>query len=104
MTAFDGNGSKVGVFFDSLGTDIQISLSDDPEDYQTAGDEFAGILTLQPSDILQIMQDLEVAYFLRTGYRPVWETMLVPVEPVPNTKEQNIAFRKEWDRRVEEGM
>ena len=78
MTAFDGNGSKVGVFFDSHGTDIQISLSDDPEDYLTAGDEFAGILTLQPRDILQIMQDLEVAYFLRTGYRPVWETMLIP--------------------------
>ena len=78
MTAFDGNGSKVGVFFDSPGTDVQISLSDDPADYNNLWDEGSGTITVHPEDILQIMQDLEVAYFLRTGYRPVWETMLVP--------------------------
>jgi hypothetical protein len=26
-----------------------------------------------------------------------------PPPPMPNTKEQNIAFRKDWDRRVDEG-
>lgn len=30
--------------------------------------------------------------------------LVEPLAVVPNTKEENIAFRQEWDRRVEQGQ
>lgn len=31
------------------------------------------------------------------------ECQLIPPPPVPRTQEEKVAFRKDWDRRVEEG-
>jgi hypothetical protein len=71
MTAFDGNGTKVSVYFDSGARDIQISLSDDPEDQSDGTDS----ITVYPSDIAQIILDLTTAYYIRTGHSVLPEVL-----------------------------
>lgn len=56
MTAFDGESTKVSVFFDSDDTEINISLSDAPED-QVA----EGVVALTPLEARLLREDLRVA-------------------------------------------
>lgn len=56
MTAFDGESTKVSVFFDSDGKEINVSLSDAPED-QVA----EGVVALTPLEARLLREDLRVA-------------------------------------------
>ena len=67
MTAYDGNSRKVSVFFDSWGSEILVSLSDEPEDQ--ADGHYDGVVVILPQDVEQIVDDLLTAYYIRTGER-----------------------------------
>ena len=82
MSAFDGNGDKIFVFFDSNDDRINISLTDN---YGAYGAE--GVLYLVPSDVYGVVDDLLQAHYLRTGKKiPVYSeyvTLEYPAKDKP---------------------
>lgn len=66
MTAFDGRGSEVWVFFDSDGPEIELAFSDEPT-YQPQEDEHDFCLTVHRDEVPQIIEDLVDAYWIRGG-------------------------------------
>lgn len=64
MTAFDGDGLAVSVYFDSDTGEINLSLSDGPEHEVPGLDD---VIKIQPDEVEQIVNDLLTACSLRGG-------------------------------------
>lgn len=67
MSAFDGSGNLLNVYFDSDSDEINLSLSDFP-DVQVYDD--GSVIRVRPGDIQQMIDDLVLAHYFRTGYLP----------------------------------
>lgn len=70
MGAYDGSQSVVGVYFDSDGDEVNVSLTDDPEYYTSAWNEENGIIDVPYTEIPDIVSDFMDAYAIRGGDVP----------------------------------
>ena len=74
MSAFDGDGDKVWVFFDGDDKRINIALTDDESRQEGSG------IWINPEDVETIVDDLLAAHKIKTGLRVrVWQDYVEPM-------------------------